>query len=242
MIESRIQPLIPGFEININVTAYLKSILSWFAENLNYFFSSVVTLLLDGLVLVTAMFFLYRDGQKLHDFAVKWSPLADNYDETIISKLGIAVSSVVKGSLVTAIIQGALVSLGFLMFGVSNPVLWGVVSAIFALLPLVGTGMIVLPASAYLFFEHHYWPAIGLTIWWSISVAVVEHMVKPVLMQRDIDIHPLAILLSVLGGLTFFGPVGFLAGPIVLAFFFALLDIYPAIVAGKRLPDAQNEV
>lgn len=241
MIEGYIRPWVPGFELHADVTSYLKTVLSWVANNLNIFFSSVVAWMLDAFIIVVAMFFLYRDGRTLHAFAVKWSPLADDYDETIIGKLEVAVTSVVKGSLVTAVIQGALVSIGFMIFGVSNPVLWGVVSAIFALLPLVGTGLIVLPASAYFFFEHQYLPALLLTIWWALAVAIVEHVIKPILMQRDMDIHPFAILLSVLGGLVFFGPVGFLAGPIVIAFFFALLDIYPAVVAGRVIKGEAEE-
>ncbi len=241
MIENYVKPWIPNFELNIDLTAYLKSILSWIIDNLNLFFSSLITWILEAFVLVVAMFFLYRDGKKLHDFAVKWSPLADDYDETIIAKLEIAVSSVVKGSLVTAIIQGALVSLGFVFFGVANPVLWGVIAAIAALLPLVGTGMIVLPVSAYFFFIHQYGAGIGLTLWWGISVNLVEHVAKPMLLQRDMDIHPFIILLSVLGGLAFFGPIGFIAGPIVLAFFFALLGIYPAIIAGRAIKEEQEE-
>lgn len=241
MIEGYVRPYVPGFQLNIDITAYLKTVLSWLINNLNLFFSSVITWILEAFVLVVAMFFLYRDGKRLHDFAVKWSPLADDYDETIIGKLEVAVTSVVKGSLVTAFIQGALVSMGFEFFGIANPVLWGVIAAIAALLPLVGTGMVVLPAAAYFCFEHHYGAAIGLTLWWGISVNLVEHGLKPMLLQRDMGIHPFVILLSVLGGLAFFGPIGFIAGPIVLAFFFALLDIYPAVVAGRAIEEEKEE-
>lgn len=241
MIEEYVRPWVPGFQLNFDLTAYLKSLLSWVINNLNLLFSSLVSGILEIFVLIVAMFFLYRDGKRLHDFAVKWSPLEDDYDETIIGKLEVAVISVVKGSLVTAFIQGALVSMGFEFFGISNPVLWGVIAAIAALLPLVGTGMVVLPAAVYLIFEHHYGAGIGLTLWWGITVNLVEHVLKPMLLQRDMGIHPFVILLSVLGGLAFFGPIGFIAGPIVIAFFFALLDIYPAIAMGRAIKEQKEE-
>jgi predicted PurR-regulated permease PerM len=235
--EVYMQKFIPGFQLHTNIASYLESILRFVVDNLNTFFSSLVAFLLEVFIIVIAMFFLYRDGRKLHDFAVKWSPLADNYDETILGKLEVAVTSVVKGSLITAIIQGALVGIGFVIFGVSNPVLFSVVATIAALIPLVGTGMIMLPGAAFLFVGHHVVAAIGLSLWWVVSVGVVEHITKPLLMRRDIDVHPFLILLSVLGGIVYFGPVGFLAGPIVLAFFFALLDIYPAIVSGRTIKE-----
>ena len=237
IFESHVRQFIPSFEMHANVSSYLETLLRWAATNLNIFFSGILSFLLQCFIIVVAMFFLYRDGGKLHDFAIKWSPLADNYDETIIGKLETAVSSVVKGALVTAIFQGALVGIGFAIFGVANPVLWSVVSTIVALIPVLGTAIVLLPAAFFFILAHQLVPGIGLLIWWVVSVGIVEHAMRPLLIRRDVDIHPFVILLSVLGGLVYFGPIGFLSGPIVLAFFFALLEIYPDIVKGRAIKD-----
>ncbi len=235
IIELQVQKFIPAFTIQDNITTYIEAFLRWLATNLNIFFSGILAFFLHSFIIIVAMFFLFRDGKRMHDFAVKWSPLADGYDKSIIGKLELAVSSVVKGALVTAIIQGGLVSLGFIIFGVPNPVLWGVVSTIVALIPLLGTSLVTVPASIWLLFTGNIGAGIGLIIWAIALVGAIDNFLRPYLSRKGMNVHPFLILLSVLGGLAYFGPIGFLSGPIVLAFFFALLDVYPAIISGKEI-------
>lgn len=239
-IERHIQNIVPAFELKQSVYDYLGIGLRWVGENLNAFLSSVLSFVSQLLLVLISMFFFYRDGDKLHAFIVKWSPLSDRYDEGIIAKIELAVSSVIKGSLATAILQGALLGLGFGLFGVPNPVLWGVVGTVTALIPVVGTSIIIIPAVAFLFLGGHMLSGAGLLIWGVFLVGLIDNVTRPMFMHRGIDIHPFLIFLSVLGGLAYFGPIGFLAGPIVLAFFFSLLDIYPSIVKGESIKDGER--
>lgn len=236
-IERQIQNFIPSFELQASVYTYLEAALRWVGSNLNSFLSGVLSFIAQLFLVLIAMFFFYRDGEKLHNFIVKWSPLSDSYDEGIITKLELAATSVIKGSLATAILQGALLGLGLGLFGVPNPVLWGVVATVTSLIPVVGTGIVLLPAVAYLFIGGHLLTAGGLLLWGIFLVGLIDNVTRPLFMRHGIDIHPFLIFLSVLGGLAYFGPIGFLAGPIVLAFFFALLDIYPSIVKGRAIED-----
>ncbi len=241
LIETHLQRFVPSFEINSNIYVYLESALRWVASHLNTFFSGILSFIFQVFLIIAAMFFMYRDGNKLRAFAIKWSPLADNYDESIISKIEIAVSSVVKGALTTAIVQGFMVGIGFALFGIPNPILWGVVATIAALIPLVGTGLITMPAAVWLLLTGHIGAGVGLIFWGLACVGLIDNVLQPYMMKRGIDVHPFLILLSVFGGLAYFGPVGFLAGPIVLAFFFALLDIYPLVVKGQRLESKEDK-
>ncbi len=234
-IESFVQGIIPSFELNANVYVYLETALRWLASHLNTFFSGILSFVFQIFLIIVAMFFFYRDGGKLRQFAIKWSPLADSYDESILAKIELAVSSVVKGALTTAIVQGVMVGIGFTLFGIPNPILWGVIATIAALIPLLGTGLITMPAAAWLIFTSHVGPGVGLIIWGLVCVGLVDNVLQPYMMKKGIDVHPFLILLSVFGGLAYFGPVGFLAGPIVLAFFFALLEIYPQVVKGADI-------
>lgn len=235
-IEEGIRSFAPRFEYEINVSAYATRGLGWVAGNLDSFFSGILSFAFDILLVVIAMFFFVRDGDKLHDFAVKWSPLSDRYDESIIGKLTAAVTSVVKGALTTAVVQGVLVGTGFAIFGIPNPVLWGTVATVTALIPILGTAIITIPAAMMLILSGSIAPGVGLLIWALLLVGLIDNLLNPYLLKRGMDIHPLLILLSVFGGLAYFGPIGFLAGPIILAFFFALLEVYPAIVKGRE-PD-----
>lgn len=234
-IELFIQRVIPDFTIDVDVYRYLEQGLAWAGQHFSVFFAGLFGFLFDIFLIIIAMFFFYRDGDKLKAFALKWSPLSDSYDESIIAKLELAVSSVVKGALTTASVQGILVGVGFALFGVPNPVLWGVVATIAALVPLVGTTIVTIPAVVMLFVTGNPLAAVGLLIWAVICVGLSDNFLNPLLIKRGVHIHPFLILLSVFGGLVYFGPIGFLAGPIVMAFLFALLDIYPSIMKGRTI-------
>ncbi len=239
-IEKNIRHFVPAFEMNVNIYLYLEKVLGWAASHLDTFFSGILSFIFQIFLIIVAMFFMYRDGNKLREFAIKWSPLADSYDESIIAKIETAVSSVVKGALTIAIVQGLMVGIGFTIFGIPNPILWGVVATIAAIIPLVGTGLITIPAAGWLLITGNIAAGVGLFAWGIICVGLVDNVLQPYMINRGIHVHPFLILLSVFGGLAYFGPVGFLAGPIVLAFFFALLEIYPLIVRGAKLKDAPD--
>jgi len=154
----------------------------------------------------------------------------------ILTKLERAISSVVKGSLVMAIIQGFLVGLGFVIFGIPHSVLWGSVGTVAALMPIVGSAAVTIPTGIYLLFTHQIGAGIGF-IGWAFLIGIVDTALRPFFLKRGMDVHPFFIFLSVLGGLAYFGPIGFLAGPIVLAFFFALLEIYPMVIKGRAVKE-----
>lgn len=233
-VVAKIHLAAPSLVLETNTTTYIENFLQWIVVNLQGFFSGILSFVFDLVIVIIALFFFCRDGRKLKDFAVKWSPLSDNYDASIIAKLELGVHSVMKGSLLTAVLQGVLVGIGFAFFGIPNPVLWGVVSVVAALIPTVGTSLVTLPAAAFLLLDQQFFSGIGLIVW-GLLVGVSDNIARPLLMSRGIDMHPFLILLSVLGGLVYFGPIGFLAGPIVLVFFFALLQVYPAIVSGRAI-------
>ena len=109
-----------------------------------------------------------------------------------------------------------------------KPVRWGAAAMLAALIPAVGVALVFVPAVVYLFYVGGALAAGGLLIF-GVFVGVVDNLLAPVLFERGLRIHPLLILLSILGGLAFFGPVGFLAGPVALSLLFALLDIYPLL-------------
>lgn len=228
-----INQLLPSANINVTkylqVDSYVGQAVSWLSGHLADFFSSVARGALGVFLMLLAVFYLFRDGKKLVKTTVALSPLNDVYDQTIIKKIHLAVDSVVKGQLMVGLIQGVLTGVGFAIFGVPNPVIWGFVGAIAALVPSLGTALVSIPAILYLFTQGQTTPAIGLIFWSVLAVGLIDNLLGPILMDRGVKIHPFLILVSVLGGLAFFGPVGFMAGPVVLALFFVLLEIYPAI-------------
>ena len=133
------------------------------------------------------------------------------------------------------LIQGMLTGVGFWMFGVSNPVIWGTVAAVASLVPALGTSLVNIPAIIFLFLSGNISQAIGLLIWVVLAVGLIDNILGPYFINRGVKIHPFLILISVLGGISFFGPVGFIAGPVVLGLLFALLELYPVIIKNKSI-------
>ena len=212
-----------------DVSQYLKQGLSWLLQHLGPLFSNMAKVIMGVFVFLVALYYLFKDGHKLKATVVAISPLQDIHDETIFNKLALAINSVVKGNLTVALVQGALTAVGFAIFGVPNATLWGSIAAITALIPGIGTALVLLPAILYLFFSGETIFAVGLLLWGMTAVGLVDNFLGPKLVERGMQLHPFLILLSILGGIGFFGPLGFLLGPLVLSLLFALLEIYFAI-------------
>lgn len=211
------------------VSRYLEEGLGWLLQHLGSIFASFASVLLSVFIFLIALYYFFKDGEKLKSAAIALSPLQDKYDETIVSKLATAVNSVVRGSLAVALVQGILTTIGLALFGVPNPALWGSVAAVAALIPGVGTALVLLPAILYLYVSGEALSALGLLLWGVTAVGLVDNFLGPKLAERGMRIHPFLILLSILGGIGFFGPLGFLLGPLVLSLLFVLLEIYAAI-------------
>ncbi|MEK7169985.1 MAG: AI-2E family transporter [Patescibacteria group bacterium] len=230
-IETYVQKIIPEFEIKLST--YAHAAIAFLVDNFGNVFSRVVTIVFQTFIMLLALFFLFRDGGKFRAYVIYLSPLANEYDERILKRLETAITSVVKGKLLIVLIQGILASVGFWLFGVPHAVLWGALTSIAALIPAFGVALVFIPILIYLFATGSLGITIGFVVF-AIFVGAIDNILGPVLFEKGMQMHPLLILLSVLGGLAFFGPVGFLAGPVVLSLLFALLDIYPLLFSEQK--------
>ncbi len=216
-------------EFSVDVNQYLRQGLSWLLQHLGPLFANVAKAIVGIFIFLVALYYLFKDGHKLKKAVVALSPLEDIHNETILNKLALAINSIIKGNLAVALVQGILTAVGFAIFGVPNAVLWGSVASIAALIPGIGTALVLIPAILYLFFSGETLFAAGLLLWGVTAVGLVDNFLGPKLVERGMRLHPFLILLSILGGIGFFGPLGFLLGPLVLSLLFALLEIYFAI-------------
>ncbi len=211
---------------SIDLAAYGGAISGWVVRSFSGILSGFASLLLGTLLVVLALFYFFRDGKRFLAGLVELSPLGSQHNATIVESIKRAVSSVVRGNLVVAMIQGIMSGVGYLIFGVPSPVLLGFFAALSALIPFIGTSVVSGLAALYLLLSGSPAAALGLVLWSVIAVGLVDNLVAPILINRGVKIHPFLILLSVLGGLSLYGPVGFIAGPVSLALLFAMKDIY----------------
>jgi predicted PurR-regulated permease PerM len=234
-----VQRFIPAhIKFSADFDQYLKLGLDWLVRHLGDIFSNFAKILLNLFIFLTALYYLLKDGARLKKTIVGLSPLADTDDVKIFNTIESAINSVIKGSLTVAVIQGALAAAGFAFFGVPNAVLWGSVTAIAALIPGVGTSLVLIPAILFLFLSGKFLSGFGLLVWGAGAVGLIDNFLGPKLVGRGMQMHPFIILLSVLGGIGFFGPIGFLLGPLTMSLLFAFLEIISSVKSQGKNDEA----
>ena len=176
--------------------------------------------------MIFTMFFLFRDGQRLVNQLQSWTPLSENYENRIMKRFREVSSATVVGSLVTALAQGAAGGISLWLVGIPNVLLWSTLTALFSLVPLVGTAIVWAPWALYLFAVGSWWHGIILVIISIVLVGSIDNVLKPLLIEGKAKMHTVLIFFSILGGISYFGIVGMIAGPIVVALGLTFLDLY----------------
>lgn len=240
VLESQIQNFIPGFHVDL--TEQFKNTAEWLTGNLGAIFAGTISTLFVFFISLIGSFYFFRDGEQFLHILISASPLPNGEDKIIFDRMARAVRAVATGTLLVAIIQGSLVAIGFMLFGIERAILWGSLASVGALMPGIGTTIVTAPAIVYLFFTGSTTSAFGLLIWSMLIVGFVDNLIGPYLMSRGNNLHPFIILISVLGGISLFGPIGFIIGPVVVTLFLVLLEIYNQyIVNEKSIKSMVNE-
>jgi predicted PurR-regulated permease PerM len=189
--------------------------------------------ILDLFIMLFVMFFLFRDGHILIDKVERIMPLKPKYRKDVMRRLRDMAYAVVYGSIIVAAIQGALGGIGFFIFGIPSPILWGIVMIFASLIPYVGSSIIWLPAGLGLIFNGYLSlestlmiKGILLIIYGFLVVGTVDNILKPKIIGSKGGLHPVLVLLGVIGGLSLFGFIGVIVGPIILAMLVTFIKIY----------------
>ena len=167
------------------------------------------------------LFFLLRDGESYLRQSVALVPLPAERRGSLLKYLGDVTRAVVYGSTVTAIVQGLFVAGGFAIAGLPSPMVFGVVAMITALLP-AGATVVLIPAVLYLALQAHWGAALFLALW-SAGLGLVENIVRPLLTAHRAKVSTLAVFVGAVGGVTAFGILGLILGPVLLSFIVALV-------------------
>ena len=224
-IEKKINKVLPS-ELKLDMNQKIKELLSYVSKNIANIFSSTVSAFFSFILMLLIIFYFLKDGESWRQSLIVLSPLNDKDDEHIIAKLALSVNAVIKGYLFIAFVQGMLMGLGLWMFNVPNSAIWGVVAAVASLLPTIGTAFISVPAVLFLFATGSTIQAIGLLSWSVVIVGLVDNFLSPYILGKKINMPSLVILFSILGGISFLGPVGILIGPLTISLLFTLISIY----------------
>lgn len=179
-------------------------------------------------VMLYLLFFLLRDGDELVRRIQDAVPLRPDQRRALFDKFTVVVRATVKGNIVVAVVQGALGGLMLWFLGIHAATLLGALMAILSLLPAVGAALVWLPIAVYLLATGAVWQGIVLIAWGVLVIGLVDNVMRPVLVGKDIKMPDYIVLISTLGGIAMFGVNGFVVGPLIAAMFMAAWDIFAA--------------
>ena len=212
--------------LSANISVYVKQVLAWTLQNFGGIFSSIAGILFELFIFCMALYYLLTDGARLQQNILVWSPLAPADTTALVRHVSGAITSLVRGRVAISCMQGTAAGIGFFLFGVPNALLWGILTVITSLVPNIGSWLVLFPAAFYLFLLGNTYGAIGLAVWGIVTVLVIDNVIGPRLSRNGTQLNPLFTIISILGGVAFFGPSGILLGPIAVSLFFAVFSMY----------------
>ena len=216
------------FGDSIDLEFYLKDFIrttaKFFVNVASGFVVSIPGRLLSFFVMIFTLFYVFKDGLTFVSKVKDALPLDEEHKQKIFENMKNITKALIFGYVLVGLAQGILGGLGFLIFGFKNPVLWGVVMAVLAMIPFTGTMVIWLPAGIVALLNQDYFSGIGIIIWGTLFVSSIDNFIRPKVIGNKAKIHPVVILLGLLGGLSLFGFIGIFVGPIVLSIILGLLN------------------
>ena len=203
-----------------------KNVTNIIAQVINKTSSGAFSVVTDIFITFFTMFYFFRDGDRLLKRLKYLSPLDDVYEEGLIHRFVSVSRATVKGTIFIGAIQGTLGGIALWLCGVGSPILWGVVMVILSIIPLVGAWLVLYPAAIIQLILGNVWQGVTIVIFTIVIVSNVDNLLRPRLVGRDAGMHDLMIFFSTLGGISVFGVMGFIIGPVITVFFLTILDIY----------------
>lgn len=205
--------------------AALQQVSLFFLRQSTAILSGLFRVTVDFLIMLVCMFFLFRDGNRLMEVLKTWIPLSENFNRVIFKKFQEVSSATVIGTLLTALAQGVAGGLLYWLIGIPNALLWGCLTALFSLLPVVGTGIVWVPWAIFFFLTGSWIQGIILVVG-GLLVGMLDNVLKAILIEGRAEMHTLIVFLAIMGGIGYFGIVGMIFGPIIVALALTFLELY----------------
>lgn len=181
---------------------------------------------LNLVIALLGLYYLLLAAEDVWPKVKRFMPFSDDDSEDLRAKFYEVTLATVLGVVVVAVVQGVLVGVAFAVLGLPNPIVWGTVTAIASVLPLVGSALVWVPASIALFALGDVGKAIGLAVFCGVVVSNIDNLMRPLVARRVGNLHPLTTLIGAFAGIEYVGLIGVLLGPLAITWFFELLAIY----------------
>ncbi|MFH1387693.1 MAG: AI-2E family transporter [Patescibacteria group bacterium] len=221
------------FGFQINLSSAITGVFDFFIEHLRNFLVTLPQKILNIFILFFLMYYLFKEGETLTERIKKFIPFKKIYKEKLIKEVGDVTHAVVYGYVITALAQATVGTLGLFIFGVKGALVWGLIMFFLSMLPYIGPPFVWVPASLILLINgitshspNLIGRGIGLFIYGILIISSIDNIIRPKVIGSRANVSPAIILLGVVGGMTLFGVIGIILGPLILSIFFTTLKIY----------------
>lgn len=236
--QPQLAPIADFIEQQIDLPGTLKTFTTWLSTTAGSIVKGSVFQLIGFFLTFYLLFFFLRDSRAILQSLRSLSPLSDTEMDRLFGRIDDTIHATVYGTLAVAAMQGFLGGLMFWWLGLSAPLLWGVVMAILAVVPLLGAFIVWLPTAIYLALEGNWGQALILTAWGMFVVGTIDNLMRPILVGNRLKLHTVLAFMSVVGGLILFGPAGLILGPVTLTTTLVLLEIWRSRMGSAAEPVA----
>lgn len=212
-------------DISTALYSFTTKITNSLLESVSGVILNLPTILLQLGVVLFTFYFTLRDKEQIFDYIKSLMPFSKEVENKILDYTKGITVSVIYGQVIIGIIQGLITGAGFFILKVPNAFLFTLLACLAGILPIVGTAIIWIPVAVYLFITGSPFPALGVIIFGTIS-SVADNFLRPIIVSRRSKIHPAILLMGMIGGFFMFGILGFILGPLVIAYLLIFLEVY----------------
>lgn len=213
-------------DVSANLSGYASSIAFFLYDKASGWAANILMAMVAFALMIVVIFFLLVDYNRLLLFILRLSPLPDKQNQQLIQKFQEIAQAVLVVNGISGVLQGVLGGLLFVYFDFNSPVLWGMIMGVLAFLPIFGVGLVLLPTAVIVLMNGHVGQAIFITLFYFVLSMSVEYLLKPHMVGRKVNMHPILVFMGILGGMKLFGVLGIVYGPLIITGFLTMADIY----------------
>jgi predicted PurR-regulated permease PerM len=217
---------VAGVDVGAQLARLGQNVIEWIGSSLFGLVGTATRMALNITIAFFGLYYLLLAGPQAWAVLRPYIPFSTANADKLRSRFQAVTVSTLIGTGVTATAQGALVAVGFALVGLPNATFWGVVTVVFAILPVLGSAIVWVPGVIAVALEARWGAAGFLALWGTVLVANVDNVIRPFVFNRWAKIHPLVTVVGAFAGVAYFGILGLLIGPLALSYFFELIRMY----------------
>ena len=204
----------------------LRGIGSLLLQLINKTWTGTFQFVMQLFITFFTMYYFFRDGKALGIWLKYLSPLNDRHEDLLMARFTSMSRATVKGTVIIGLVQATIGALLLWVFRFPSPLIAGVIMFFLSIIPMIGTWLLLYPIGIYMMISGQFWQGLFIVVFTAVVIGNVDNILRPRLVGRDTGMHDLLIFFTTIGGMSVFGIMGFIVGPVIAALFVTLLDIY----------------